>query len=61
MTIKRKDVVSHKEKTITAHKILVGKMKVKRQRVRPMNRQGNSIILILKEEDTKFEMVLAVI
>jgi hypothetical protein len=58
MTIKRKEVAAHMEKTITLQKILVGKKKVQRPRVKPTNRHGDKITSILKKK--KFEKVLAV-
>jgi hypothetical protein len=57
MTIKKTEVAPCREKTVTLHKILVGKKKVKRPRVKPKNRHGNNITLILKK---KFDKVLAV-
>ena len=59
MTIKRTEVTPRTEKTVTLHKILVGKKNVKRPRVKPKNRHGSNITMILKKKP--FDKVLAVI
>jgi len=59
VTIKRTEVAPRREKTVTIHKILVGKKKAKRSRVKPKNRHGNNITLIFKKKK-KSDKVLVV-